>query len=138
MRSTLSRCWSFEHQQLVGRQAGLKRSRVRAQRLHSFMSNRGLIRPSPPSSTAKPDDINDNDRCHVLSNLALQKLNSEARSYIITGTLQHCLLRFKRIQAHYYSRPVFSVLVLVPDSIRLGRTWKELSRELVRQGQVNI
>lgn len=39
VRCTVSCRWSFEHRQLAATWAGLRRSRVRAQRLHSFMSN---------------------------------------------------------------------------------------------------
>lgn len=39
VRCTVSCRWSLEHRQLASRWAGLRRSCVRAQRLHSFMSN---------------------------------------------------------------------------------------------------
>lgn len=69
----------FERRQLDAR---LRRSRVRGQRLHSFMSSRGLIVDHHHLPPAEPDGINDNDRCHVLSNLALHKLNSETGQVI--------------------------------------------------------
>lgn len=81
-------------------------------------------RLSPPSSPAKPDDINDNDRCHVLSNLALHKLNSETGQVVYYRryfTAQFTLIW--RIYVWPAAPPVQCFrLVSVPDSPRLGPT----------------
>lgn len=92
-------------------------------------------RLSPPSSPAKPDDINDNDRCHVLSYLALHKLSSETGQVVYYRryfTAQFTLIW--RIYVRPASPPVQRSCLWVWD--------RELSREQlppqVGWGQANI
>lgn len=78
VRCTVSCRWILEHRQLAARQVGWRWSAAVA----LFHVKASSDRLSPPSSPAKPDDINDNDRCHVLSYLALHRLNSETGQVI--------------------------------------------------------